>query len=79
MGVVDCDSAHSQATPPASSGLTYEERAAQRRAERERREQEQRAAGLDDTSDLTYEERAAIRRAEREKRRQQRAELASSH
>ena len=61
-----------------SSALTYEERAAQRRAEREKRGQEMKAAGKDMT-ELTYEERAAMRRAERERRRQERSELASSH
>ena len=58
-----------------TSAPTYEERAAMRRAEREKRGK---GSSEVDTSGLTYEERAAMRRAERERKRQERAELAGS-
>ena len=61
-----------------SEGLTYEERAAMRRAEREKREERREKGESEDTTGLTYEERAAMRKAERERRRKERAELAGA-
>ena len=67
----------------AGSDLTYEERAALRQAEREKKRKQEAAAiassASTDISKLSYEERAAIRRLERERRRQERLELANSH
>lgn len=65
--------------PAMDSGMSYEERAALRKAERERRARERAAGGgaVSSQAELSYEERAAQRRAEREKRRRERELLAN--